>query len=221
MINNKKKSVLSEQNAIMKFLIVLSSIFIVQFSHFKLLLLYYPVTIIYLMFSKDIFLHFFKGLLRFTPFFVVYFLFGIFFKIDFLSQVEFIIRISFYLLLSFYLIVTTSLDRFLSDFLFMQKNIYLHNFQLFIVHTLYFIPVFFQEFRKGSLQIKQSKFSFSKIISLIENSLQKCLLEIHKVDLMTNIPYNQKSKFKIFYSSNIILSIYFLIIIGIRFLSLL
>ncbi len=139
-------SFFQKQNSFLKLLLILFGLIISVSISFPKFLFVFGITFLYLIISPKIFLNWFQIFLKMIPFFVSYFIFGMIFKVSFITQSFVSIRIMFMLLLSVYLITTTSIESFLSNSIWIFKNKLFSEITFFIIAIIYFIPIFREQY---------------------------------------------------------------------------
>jgi len=181
-----KNHLFENQNSIFKLIVILVGIVIASFANFSSLSIISLFTIIYFIFSPKIYLYWLKTIIKILPFFTSYLFFGIIFKISFIVQCMITIRIIFILLFSIYLISTTSIESFLTDASFLMKHKFGIDIILFIVATIYFIPVFINNSKKNS--------STKNVIQILSTIISCSFLEIKNVEKESLNMINKKYK---------------------------
>ncbi len=171
-------SFFSKQSTFLKLLFILFGITISFLINFQLFLIIFFLTLLYLIITPKIYLIWLKTLLKLVPFFISYFIFGIIFRIPFDLQSIVVMRIIFILLLSVYLVSTSSVETFLIDSTKLSRSKFLNDLRFFLVATIYFIPVFIDQFKIAS-------FKKTKIIYIISASLNQSIKEIKAIEIRT------------------------------------
>ena len=177
-------SFFQRQNSFLKLLLILFGLIISVLISFPRFLIMFGITFFYLIISPNIYLDWFKIFLKMIPFFVSYFIFGMIFNVSFITQSFVSIRIMFLLLLSVYLISTTSMEGFLSNSTRISKNGIFSDITFFIVATVYFIPIFSEQYKiaaqksRNVFQILPDAFAMSfQKINHVEKTVSEKLKE--------------------------------------------
>ena len=190
----RKDNILSQQNPILKVFISIMLVIISSISNFNNFLMIFGFTFLYFLAFPNIYLIWFKTLLKIIPFFISLFIFGIIFQTPFLNQCVLSARIIYLLLISVYLTQTTTIDSIISvkeD----QNSNFILKFKFFIAATVHFIPILITKFKYN---IKTSR----NLINAVVASMEDCLKDIHEVELTVTekIRVNFKSKKRSFWA---------------------
>jgi len=199
---DRKDIILSRQDPLLKLSICLALIIISTTADFNKLLIIFSFTLLYFLVKSSIFLHWLKTILKILPFFISLFILGIIFSISFIDQCQLSVRILYVILISVYITRTSSIDSFFRNSKLMRYNL-IQKLFFALAATVHFIPIFINKFEENRKKTK-------KLIDIIVNSLDECILEINNVEIAVKMKLQNENNAKHTFS---VANIYFLVII--------
>ncbi len=189
-----KDNIFTRQNSILKLLFSLILVLITSMFSFDKFLIVFAFTLMYMIVSPTIYIHWLKTLVKLVPFFISLFILGILFRFPFPDQCYLSARIIHILLISIYIVETSSIGSFISwktD----HDSGFWFKLKFLLAATVYFIPILTIKF--------QDNWKIHKnIINLILISMEDCIKEIHDVEktILNKVKIHNERVIVIFWS---------------------
>ena len=160
----------ARQNSLLKLLYVLITALTTAFIPINKFLILTIIQLLYFMLNYKIIFRWLTIMLRLLPFFTSLLAISIIFATPFNLQLILAARISFILLLSVFLLISGNIDSFISDTSTWSKYRLLNDLRLFLISTMYFIPIFVQLFNEKK---RNSRINFTILPEIIQDSFSK------------------------------------------------
>ncbi|MDO9577128.1 MAG: hypothetical protein Q7J16_04520 [Candidatus Cloacimonadales bacterium] len=165
----------ARQNSLVKLIYILITTLAVALAPLNRLLILAALQFLFISVNFKIILSWLNILLKLLPFFISLLGISLIFNTPFDLQLIMIARIMLILLLSVLLLVTSSIDNFLADTNSWGKHGLMNDLRLFLVSTMFFIPIFIQAFQK-------KKSTAPKGISILPEIIRESFSQIRKVE---------------------------------------